>query len=249
VEYQVTVSPALSLRLDAGYWYERADRDIGSSFLETTSLGGSSQFYVAGLTPQQLGHATFEQIDRQADGRPAGMVDTTSDARREIQAWGAGSKATLWDDLDLLAGARFESLLIQSNNDPFTGGLNFDGTELTFPTKYLFFDRLDNPARGEVGRVPPPGTIFNDQVLGIDIPVDPVTGFVDLNDEELESLITGEIDEDRVLPSFGFTYRPIEGMNFRGAYSQTVARPSFREMGYYISVEPGSDDLILGNPS
>ena len=34
----------------------------------------------------------------------------------------------------------------------------------------------------------------------------------------------------------------------RGAYSQTVARPSFREIGYYVSVEPGTDDRTVGNP-
>ena len=42
--------------------------------------------------------------------------------------------------------------------------------------------------------------------------------------------------------------RPLEGLALRGAYSQTVARPSFREMGFYVSVEPGTDDLIVGNP-
>jgi outer membrane receptor protein involved in Fe transport len=156
---------------------------------------------------------------------------------------------TLWEDLDLLAGARFESITIESNNDPFTGQTIFDGTEGIFPGKFLFFERLDNPARGEVSRPPAPGTIFNDQILGIDVPIDPETGFVDLtSNEALESLINGEIDEDRVLPAYGFTSRAFEGMIIRGAYSQTVARPSFREMGYYISVEPGSDDLIIGNP-
>ena len=27
-----------------------------------------------------------------------------------------------------------------------------------------------------------------------------------------------------------------------------MARPSFREMGFYVSVEPGTDDLVVGNP-
>ena len=48
--------------------------------------------------------------------------------------------------------------------------------------------------------------------------------------------------------ALGFTYRPIEGLSLRGAWSQTVARPSFREMGFYVSVEPGTDDLTVGNP-
>jgi len=248
-DYQIAISPALAFRFDAGFWYERADRDVGSSFLENPSLGAVSQFAIAGFSQQGLGEAIFNGLDRQANGEIAGTRDTTSDASREIQAWNIGSKATIWENLDLLAGARFESISIKSNNDPFTGETIFDGTPGTFPTKYLFFDRLDNAARLEVLTRPPPATIFNDQILGVDVPIDPVTGLVDLTDQAaIESLINGVIDEDRVLPSLGFTYRAIEGLNLRGAYSQTVARPSFREMGYYVSVEPGSDDLIIGNP-
>ena len=81
------------------------------------------------------------------------------------------------------------------------------------------------------------------------MPIDPVTGLVDLRTrEEILSLVNGEIDEDKVLPSFGLNYRPLEGLSLRGAFSQTVARPSFREIGYYVSVEPGTDDRTVGNP-
>ncbi|MGH7292563.1 MAG: TonB-dependent receptor domain-containing protein, partial [Myxococcota bacterium] len=118
-----------------------------------------------------------------------------------------------------------------------------------FPSKYLFFDRLDNPEHLEVLFAPPAGTVFNDEILGLHVPVDPETHLVDLTDkQEIAALINGTIDETRVLPSVGFTWRALEGLNLRGAYTQTVARPSFREMGFYVSVEPGSDDLIIGNP-
>jgi outer membrane receptor protein involved in Fe transport len=82
------------------------------------------------------------------------------------------------------------------------------------------------------------------------VPVDPVTGLVDLTTrEEIDALINGEIDETRVLPSAGLAYRPLEGLVLRGAwYSQSVARPSFREIGYYVSVEPGSTEVVVGNP-
>jgi outer membrane receptor protein involved in Fe transport len=98
---------------------------------------------------------------------------------------------------------------------------------------------------------------FNDQIIGVDVPLDvpcPVAGqperrCVDLLDQaEIESLVNGKIDETELLPSLGFTYRPLQGLNLRGAYSQTVARPSFREMGFYVSVDPGTDDLVVGNP-
>jgi outer membrane receptor protein involved in Fe transport len=247
-DYTFTPFDAVTFELRTGGWYEKAERDVFSSFLESPTVGGSSQFAIFADTPEQLGRTIFDQLDTQADGQPSFTRETTNEANREIFAWNLGSKTTLWDDLDLLAGFRLEDLLIESINDPFTGELRF-GAPATFPEVYLFFDRLDNPARGEVIAPPPPGTFFNDQLLGIKVPVDPVTGLVDLTDRaSIEALINGEIDELKFLPSLGFTYRLLEGLSFRGAYSQTVARPSFREMGFYVSVEPGTDDLVVGNP-
>ena len=67
--------------------------------------------------------------------------------------------------------------------------------------------------------------------------------------DELAPVINGVINERRLLPSVGFTYRPIEGLSLRGGWSLTVARPSFRELGFYPSVEPGTDDITVGNPA
>jgi outer membrane receptor protein involved in Fe transport len=144
---------------------------------------------------------------------------------------------------------RRDDIAIRSKNDPFTGATAFDGSPAIYPSKYLMFDRLDNPARGETLLPPPPGTTFNDQILGNDVPVDPATGLVDLPDRaSIEAQVDGEIDTVEWLPSAGLTYRPLDGMNARFAYSRTVARPSFRELGYYVSVESGTDDLVVGNP-
>jgi outer membrane receptor protein involved in Fe transport len=60
--------------------------------------------------------------------------------------------------------------------------------------------------------------------------------------------VNTEIDETKLLPSAGITYRPLDGLSLRAAYSQTVARPAFREIGYYVALESGSDDLVIGNP-
>lgn len=247
LDYEFAPLSALTLRLDTGVWYERATRDVGSSFLESSTVGGTSQYAIPGDTAEELGEKIFGSLDLTEEGEIAGLRASTSDAMRKLKAWNFGGKATLWDDLDLMAGARYESILIESNNDPFTGELAFDGSPGIFPTKYLFFDRFDNPARFEPA--PIEGATFNDQLLGIDVPIDPETGLVDLVDEQqIRALIDGKISETRLLPAYGVTYRPLEGLNLRGAYSQTVARPSFREMGYYVSVEPGSDDLFVGNP-
>ncbi len=248
LDYERPLTEHVTVSLMTGGWYEHATRNVDSSFLESPSVDGSSQFVIFGDTPQQLGDSIFAELDQGPDGEPSFNRATANDAMRQIGAWNLGSKTTLWDDLDLLSGFRVESILIESNNDPFIGEDRFGAPEI-FPSRYLFFDRLDNPARGEVSAPPPTGTTFNDQLLGIDVPVDPVTGLVDLNDAaSIEEFVNGKINELHVLPAVGFTYRPLEGLALRGAYSQTIARPSFREMGFYVSVEPATDDLIVGNP-
>jgi outer membrane receptor protein involved in Fe transport len=247
--------------VNSGGWYEHATRGVDSSFLESPTVSGSSQFAILGETQEQLGRAVFDQIDKR-NGEPSFMRKTENDATREIWAWYAGSKATLWERWDLLGGVRLENIFIDSRNQPFTGDLRF-GAPATFPEAYLFFDQLDNPQRRvggvlfpEVSTPPPPGSTFNGDLLGIDrpatpcpIPSDPGRTCVDLVDRaSILSLVNGEIDELHVLPTAGFAVRPLEGVSVKGAWSQTVARPSFREMGFYVSVEPASDDLIVGNP-
>jgi outer membrane receptor protein involved in Fe transport len=247
-EYERELAPFASLVVTTGGWYEHATRDVDSSFLESPSVSGSSQFALFGDTPQQLGSSLFGALDRSAGGGISGVRHTTNDSTRDIRAWNAEATLTLWEDFDALGGLRYEDIEIESNNAPFTGEDRFGAPDI-FPTRYLLFDRLDNPARGEVASAPPPGTTFNDQILGISVPVDPVTGLVDLLDRgAIESLVNGEIDETELLPAAGIAYRPIDGLSVRGAYSRTVARPSFREMGFYVSLDPTTDDVIVGNP-
>lgn len=257
--FQAPRDETLQLSFKAGAWYEHATRDVESEFLESPSLSGSSQFAILADTPLELGKSIFGQLDTTADGELQGLRDTANDSKREIWAVHLGLETTLFEDIDLLGGVRLEKLKIESNNDPFTGELAFDDSPATFPTKYLFFDRLDNPTRNEVLRPPPAGTTFNDQLLGIDVPIDRTTTDCDAPDEvrgcvdlptrsEIDALVNGDIDEFKALPAAGLTYRPIEGLALRAAWSRTVARPSFREMGFYVSTEADSNDLVVGNP-
>jgi len=253
VDYERDLLDELRLRVGSGFWYEHAKREVGSSFLESPTVeGAGTQFAIPGETPLALGRSLLDSLNQDPDGSgPAGFRDATSDGDRKIRAYYFDGKLTLFDKVDLLGGVRLERLRIASKNDPFVEGQTlFDGSPVIFPSKYVFFDRQDNAANGE--SVPPDrpeNFTYNDQLLGLDLPVDPATGFVDLLDRaSLDALVNGLIDEDRVFPSAGFTFRPIEGFNFRGAFSETVARPSFRELGYYVSVEPATDDLVVGNP-
>ena len=259
-DYQVDLTDRAALKLSAGAWYENAQRGAEASFLQNPQIvraqctpqceGGGTNFVFLGDTANQLGHFTFDDLRRDPSGDYTSLRKTTNDSKREITAGYLGSKATLWDRVDVLGGLRLEHIVIESNNDPFIGEISpINGAPTIFPTSFLMFERLDNPALGEVRTAPLPGTAFNDQLLGIQVPVNPATGTVDLlTRDAIESLIDGKIDETRLLPSASFAYRPLDGLAFRGAFSQTVARPSFREISYYVSVEPGSDDLIVGNP-
>jgi outer membrane receptor protein involved in Fe transport len=258
-EYEFQIAKPLRLKLGSGGWYEHAGRDVESSFLENPLVNHSSNFSINGATMEALGESIFSTIDGGFNR------ESTNDSKREIKAGNAGLKATLWDRLDLLGGVRIEDIFIQSLNQPFTGGTTAFGSPQTFPDSYILFDRLDNPYRGEVA-VYNPNATYNDQLLGIDVPLAPCQAAdgsipnpsqlcvdlgnpLDPSDRSItDGLINGTIDELKFLPAAGFTYRPIDGMAVRGAWSRTVARPSFREMGFYASVELGTDDLVVGNP-
>ncbi len=253
-DYTRAVSEAVTLALTSGGWYEHATRGVDSSFLEspTWTGGGSSNIALRGATQRELGRLSFTRLNLLPNGQPNGMRKQETDATREIWAWNLGSKATLFEKWDLLGGFRLEKIFIDSRNDAFTGTNSPYGGPETFPTRFLLFDHLDNPARGETVA----GTTFNSDLLGINVPTTPCPTAanpgktcVDLtNRAQIESLINGEIDELEFLPTAGFAVRLLEGLSLKGAWSKTVARPSFREMGYYVSVEPASDDLIVGNP-
>jgi TonB-dependent receptor len=55
------------------------------------------------------------------------------------------------------------------------------------------------------------------------------------------------LDERTVHPSAAFTWSPIDRFNVRLAYSRTVARPSFRELGPYFSNDDVTNEVQHGN--
>src|SRR5262249_47759826 len=144
-------------------------------------VGDSTQFAILGDTPNELGHHVFQELARGPDKTYASLRDTVSDSLREISAGGAGMKATLFEDLDLLGGLRLERIRLESNNNAFTGEISpITHIETIYPTTFLMFERLDNLATGEITQPVKPGTFFNDQILGLKVPVNPVTHTVDL---------------------------------------------------------------------
>ncbi len=275
--YEWDVSDDVLLDFGATGWYERAKRDVEAFFLETASAGGgNSEAIAAADTPYLLGFEAFDILATDpSTGDIIGVRDQTNNAVRQIGALGLNGKATLFEDWDVFAGVRLEHITIETTNDPFTGELNPDGTVRTifgapntFPQIYLFGDRLDNPNDRtgnndrETSGPPPPDVVYNDQLLGIDQPPNNfvtencnVTGvfcgsYVDrITEAQILDFVNQGSSDWYILPSLSAAWRFYEGAALRFAYSETVARPSLREVGYYVSVEPGSDDLIVGNPT
>lgn len=70
----------------------------------------------------------------------------------------------------------------------------------------------------------------------------------------LNSNITGtninnaELNQADVLPSVGLIYAARPNMNFRLNFSQTVARPSYRELSAYYGYDPLVSEFVEGNP-
>jgi len=70
----------------------------------------------------------------------------------------------------------------------------------------------------------------------------------------LDSSVTGlktndtDLVQSDVLPSVGANVAVTPNMNVRVAYSQTVARPSFRELAAYYSYDTIISDFVEGNP-
>jgi len=220
-----------------------------------------NEFSIVGFTPQQMGRnaflgANFDQVEQGIAPLPTG-----SDLKREIRSWHGELKLTVLEDVDVIGGLRIEDLRITSQNDPFQGDCfrdefvngdcppgNVSGPRI-FPSRFFFFDRADNPALGEAAAVPSDGFTFNDEIVGVTLPIGP-NGLVDcITVACVGSVVNGEIDEFLLLPSLTLNYRPTENLIFRFGYSQTVARPSFRELAYYASQESGSDQFIVGNPA
>lgn len=59
--------------------------------------------------------------------------------------------------------------------------------------------------------------------------------------------LTGSLVSEDALPALTLNWEMRKNMNLRLATSVTVARPSYREFGPYITVDFDTDDLVVGN--
>ena len=57
------------------------------------------------------------------------------------------------------------------------------------------------------------------------------------------------INQLDVMPGVSGTYQLVTNMNLRASFSQTVARPTYREIAPYRSYDPTGNEIIEGNPN
>jgi len=58
-----------------------------------------------------------------------------------------------------------------------------------------------------------------------------------------------KIQQLDLLPAVGATFNLMENVNLRFAWSQTLARPSFKEMGPVLTKDFSADEFFVGNPA
>jgi len=56
------------------------------------------------------------------------------------------------------------------------------------------------------------------------------------------------LEQDDVLPAIGIAYEPLEEVTVRGSFSQTIARPNFKELTPIIQQEYLGGPIFIGNP-
>lgn len=59
---------------------------------------------------------------------------------------------------------------------------------------------------------------------------------------------SNELEYDDVYPAFNLTFRPVEDIQLRAGYSETVSYPGLIERSESLSFDPVTDDPIFGNP-
>jgi outer membrane receptor protein involved in Fe transport len=130
----------------------------------------------------------------------------------------------------------FNGKLSIGDNFDVIGGVRYEDVFMTTTTSsdgdFFNYELLRDSS---TGGATPQRAIENTQILGLDGPLSP--------DYE------GRIDEEHWLPTFTFIYRPIEPVRVIASYSQTVARPSFKEFTYVTTQDPSSLDYASGNPT
>ena len=102
------------------------------------------------------------------------------------------------------------------------GGIRYESTSLSI---------INDPESG--AKWVPPGT----ELMPNPDPLEMLPGVADVS-----------FHQNNALPSLGFELKPFEKVSLRGAYSQTVARQTFKELSPIQQQEFQGSDVFIGNP-
>ncbi|MEC5395394.1 TonB-dependent receptor [Bergeyella sp. RCAD1439] len=75
------------------------------------------------------------------------------------------------------------------------------------------------------------------------------TGNLIKDEDSYEGSRTVKNTYTNILPSFALKYTPVSNMVLRAAFSTALARPNYYRLSPFISVIPGDDTILAGNPN
>ena len=91
------------------------------------------------------------------------------------------------------------------------------------------------------------GRLGNESSFGLYNTINNLTGQPALPLSQQGNPFVGQIKEDKILPAISLNYSPTKPLKIRLSASETVARPSFREVGSYFTVDSIADEYVHGN--
>lgn len=114
-----------------------------------------------------------------------------------------------------------------------------------FPQLYLATLETDAAYAGIDAQITPFiraafGLRFEDAIQAVDTQV--------IDQDLANNLVEGVIDEEDIFPAVTITWNPIEDLQVRAGYSETITRPQFRELAPAVFVNTETDANFFGNP-
>lgn len=151
---------------------------------------------------------------------PAFSMVGSAEAERSIDALYLSQTVKLFDKLKITFGGRYEEFLMTTNGN----------TDLSDQRSLVGSFR-------SLTTVTDPSAVAIASALNLpdSIPAD-------------ASELIGELEETNWYPALQASFAVLEGLRFKGSYSKTAVRPSFKEFAPVLVVDTDSGDIDGGNP-
>lgn len=221
---QFDLGPVTGLVVQAGAYIESTDRSFTEQSYSLSGSGGAGGKTFAAL---------IADIPRSVTSLGFGLLNPDASAERKFSAGYLSAVVPLltqrqWvERLELLAGFRFEDYRLSSSGRGLFGNATSNAFYQTQQVKAYLGGTLLGPNSTAAERIAAAG-----KRLGA---------------SDSARVFTGLIDEAKAYPALALTWSPMRRMNVRASFSETVARPSFREVGPYYSRDEVNDEVQHGN--